>query len=115
VELQKYQELSESLTKGVIGIDQIVSSIGTSDKQVEKIVQDDLILLISSGILKPVSIVYLLVVDKDLESYPYFLSEIKKNFEFYFSEILFELEAIEGHENLVFSGFNLAIKKILKL
>ena len=72
-------------------------------------------MLISSGNLKPVSIVYLLIVDKDMESYPYFLSQIKENFEFQFSDILFELKAIEGHEGIAFSGFDLVIKKILKL
>ncbi len=114
-DIKQYQELSESLTKGIIGIDQIVSALGTSDKQIERITQDDLILLISSGQLKPVSIVYILVVEKDMESYPYFLSEIKNKFESYFSDILFELKAIEGHEDLVFSGFDIALKKLLKL
>jgi len=114
-EIKQYQELADSLIKGVLGIDKIVSALGTSDKQIERITQGDLILLISSGSLKPVSIVYILIVDKDMESYPYFLSEIKNKFEFYFSEVLFELESIKGHEDLVFSGFDLAVKKLLKL
>jgi len=113
-EAKQYQELADSLTKGVIGIDKLVSAISSSDKQIEKIVQDDLTLLTSFRDLKPVSILYVLIVNKDMESYPFILSQITNKFEFYFKEILLNLKSIEGHENLVFSGFDLTIKNILK-
>jgi len=109
-----YNEITEKLSKGIIGIDSIVAYLSKSEKKVKRIVQDDLVFLISKGNIPEINTAYVLIIDRDMESFPFFLNQIKNKFEYLFRNVLLHLEVIKGNEELVFSGYTEIIEDLLK-
>ena len=108
-----HSSIEKIFTRGLVGIDQIVSSIThTEDKRIKKIKQDDVHILLDYG-QEPIPLIYALVVFNEMNSIKYFLRRVATKFDKFFKHILLDLNAIKGKEEQIFSTFNEKMIKIL--
>lgn len=112
---QNSEDKETFFSKGLLGIEEIISTItNTSDKKIKQITHRDFFLLLNHGSEEYSSMTYSLVVNKDMESLRYFLKYIKQEFENNFKSILINIEDIEGSEKKIFSGFDDILKNMIK-
>lgn len=102
-------------SRGLIGINDIISSITYSDEEkIEKIRHGEFLILLKHG-EEPFSfIIYALLIEKDMNSTRYFLKTIKNQFQELYRNILLNLDGLEEDEKNIFSSFDIIIKNILK-
>jgi len=101
-------------TRGLVGIDQIVSAIThTENKRIKKIDQEDVHIILDYGD-EPVPLIYALIVFKEMNSTKYLLKTMSKKFDKFYKHILLDLEAVKGKEAQIFSTFNAKLIKILE-
>jgi hypothetical protein len=101
---------------GIVGIESIITAItDTQTEKIDKIKHDDAFILLEYGTIEP-SITYALVVKKDLSSLRHLLQSIKRKFEFYYKDILPNLNKFSEikDQGRLFEDFNPIIKNILK-
>ena len=113
--LIKPREMDLFFSRGIIGINDIISSITTTeDEKIEKIKQGEFVILLKSGD-EPLSfITFCLLIKKEMISINYFLKTMKNQFQNFYKNILLNLDLIEGKERKIFSKFDVIIKNILK-
>jgi len=102
-------------SKGLVGIDEIISTItNTSEEKIKQITHRDFFLLLNHGSEEYSNMTYSLVVNKSMESLRYFLKLIKREFENKYRNILINIEAIEGSEEEIFSSFDTILRNMIK-
>ncbi|MBD3341938.1 MAG: hypothetical protein GF353_22745 [Candidatus Lokiarchaeota archaeon] len=100
---------------GIMGIENIIATITDSENEkINKISQGDSLILLEYGEKKPSSLIYALMVKKDIGSYRYFLIKIKESFESFYSDILNSLDSFEENKELLFRSYDIIIKNIIK-
>ncbi len=104
----------EIFSGGIAGLEQLIASVtGGEREEITRIDQEDSIILLEYGKVG-ISIIYALVVKKDLVSLRYFLQKLKEHFESFYKNILTTLEALrvgEGQERL-FLSFGRIVKRL---
>ncbi|MBD3195850.1 MAG: hypothetical protein GF317_12385 [Candidatus Lokiarchaeota archaeon] len=100
-------------SKGITGVETIISVITkTSKDKINKIEQEEKILFLEYGIRAP-SLLYVLVVKRDLESYTYLLKNIRNQFEAFYNQILMKLSEIPENQEKLFSSFHILLNYII--
>ncbi|MCK4688322.1 MAG: hypothetical protein KAT66_09330 [Candidatus Lokiarchaeota archaeon] len=100
---------------GIIGINEIFSSITNTDKlKIKKIKQGESFIHLEYGD-EPLSyIIFIVLAEKKMTSVNFFLKIIKKQFQSLYKDFLINNKSIEGYEKELFSSFDIIIKNILK-
>ena len=109
----QFKTLAEKLSKGIMGIDQIINAISNKQKDVERIIQEEIIFLLQSRDIDGISLSYILLVNKGLDSFPYFLKKLIKKFEDDYKSILLHLDVIIGKEDKMFAHFDTILNDIM--
>jgi len=103
------------LTKGIIGIDDIIGSIrGIKTHKLEVIQHGNFLLLLRSGDIEYKSLTFALLIKKEMNSMRYFLTQIKKQFQGFYRDIFAEYELLNGEQVEMFGSFDLILKDLLK-
>ncbi len=111
----EYEAKEKILSKGIIGINQIVSIItDTQDKKINKIEQGDFLILIEYSDEYMTPIVFALLINKEMNSVVYFLNIIKREFLNFYKDILPNLHLFKGSEQELFSNFNNYLVNLIK-
>ncbi len=109
----QFKEIAEKLSKGIMGIDLIISAITKKQEELEKLVQDELIFLLKTRDIGNASISYIVLVNKEMDSFPYFLKKTIKKFEYDYKSILLHLDAIKGKEKKIFANFDNILNRMV--
>ena len=108
---QKYNFNPDLISEGIFGIQTIISAItATPNKIIHRIEQKGFIILIDSSD----SVIYAMVVNKELKSLYYFLNTIRNNFESIYKSLIKDLHLIRGREEIYFLGFDEILNEILE-
>jgi hypothetical protein len=100
--------------RGISGIEKIISLItDTKAEKINKIQQDENLIKFEYG-LNPSSLVYMLMVKKDLISSNHLLRLIRKQFESFYKDILTNLDELNEDQNQLFLSFNIIMDNILQ-
>ena len=100
---------------GIIGINEIFSSITNTDKlKIKNIKQGECFIHLEYGDELLSSIIFIVLAEKEMTSMNFFLKIIKKQFQSLYKDFLINHESIEGYEKELFSSFDIIIKNILK-
>ncbi len=106
----------EMFSGGIAGIEKLIASVtGGERERITRIDQEDSIILLEYGKVG-ISIIYALVVKKDLLSLRYFERRLKQQFESFFKNILTNLEGLnigEGKDRL-FLSFERIVNRLEK-
>ncbi len=106
----------EMFSGGITGLEQLLASVtGGEREKITRIDQEDSIILLEYGKVG-ISIIYALVVKKDLVSLRYFLQKLKEQFESFYKNILTNLEGLhvgEGQDRL-FLSFERIVNRLQK-
>lgn len=101
------------IPKAIIGTGDVINTIIKAKKsKTTKIKQGNLSIVLDYGDNAPF-LIFALIIHKEMKSYQYFLSLIKRQFEGFYKEILNEYHQIEGKEQKLFSSFDLIIQNII--
>ncbi len=101
----------EFIPGGLLGIETIISAItDTPEKKINRIEQKNRIFLM----IRSDSIIYTLIVNKEMRSIHFFLESIKERFENLYKSIIKDLSLIRGREEIYFVSFDAELKNILK-
>lgn len=104
-------------SRGVIGIDNIISIISNSkNKSIQQIKHGDFLILINYG-EEPFSfIVFCLLVEREMKSLNYFIKKIKEEFQRMYSPVLYNITQLEleDQEKKIFSGFDEILMGMIK-
>jgi hypothetical protein len=110
-----FEESKSILSSGIIGIDDIVSKIIESDSEhIDMIKQEHFLILLNYGDKSLSSIIYSLIVNKDMKSFTYFLKTIKNEFQKTYKNILPNLNELKEVEDKLFLGFDKYIIKLIE-
>ena len=112
-----YKKLNILFPRGIIGIQDIISFI--PDKQVnnkiQKIKKGEFLVHLRYSDKEFSSLIYCLVINKEMRSIDYFFKILQKRFESFYKYILVDLAQIEINEmDKLFLSFDKIIKEILK-
>ena len=111
----KIEERKTILSSGIIGIDAVVSKIIKSDSEhIDIIKQEDFLILLNYGDQPLSSIIYSLIVNKDMKSFSYFLKTMKSEFQKTYRNILINLSELKDVEDKLFLGFDKYIIKMME-
>ncbi|MHA1106043.1 MAG: hypothetical protein ACTSPN_10045 [Promethearchaeota archaeon] len=115
---QKSQFKSENIdrifSKGISGIEKIITLITNSKvDKINKIQQDEYLILFEYG-LDPSSLIYIFIVKEDLFSSIHLLRSVRKHFESFFREILLNLDDLYENQEQIFLSFNNIMDIILQ-
>jgi hypothetical protein len=112
--IEPQREYKTLFSAGIIGIDNILAIItNTKDEKVDKIKQEESLILLEYGSEIAPQIIYALIVKQDLKSNIYFLKMIKRQFESFYKEILSELNNLKGNEEQLFMSFDIILKDMI--
>ncbi|MBD3228936.1 MAG: hypothetical protein GF329_12175 [Candidatus Lokiarchaeota archaeon] len=101
-------------SKGLMGIEDVLVQIaGGRDKKINKIKQEDFVILIKYGDSTLSNILFCLLIEKEMDSSEYFLDLIRKRFREQYRTILNHLNEINGKEKLVFSSFDYTLQELI--
>ena len=101
----------EYLPGGLLGIEKIISAVtDTPEKKIHRIEQKGLIFII----LRSESVIYTLVVKKEMRSVHFFLESVMGRFENLYKSIIKDLNLIRGREDIYFVGFETELNEILE-
>jgi len=98
------------LTKGIVGIDYVLSKITDTQRESTKKIRHGEILILLDYYE---NLIFALLVEREMESLLYFLKKIKKHFVEYYKSILGNLDSIKGSEENFFSSFNILINDLI--
>jgi hypothetical protein len=105
-------------SRGIIGIDTILSVISNSTPEVNKglqqIKQGDFLILLNYGDKSLSHIIFCLLVKKEMKSLFYFNKKAKDEFQKIYSPILSTINQLDYYELNIFSGFDKVLKQMLK-
>jgi hypothetical protein len=102
-------------SKGLIGIEEIISLITrTKGDKIQKINQEDQIMIFNYGTDGLESLIFCIIVNKDMVSMAFFLKILQTAFQNHFKSLLNDLEAIEGKEFIIFNKFSEEIDYLIK-
>ena len=117
-QIKKFPKIEESkliLSSGIIGIDNIISGIADSNSEhIDTIKQEDFLILLNYGDQPLSSIIFCLIVSKDMKSFRYFLKTIKNEFQQIYKNILINLNELKDVEDKLFLGFDVNIIKLIE-
>jgi len=117
-QIRKFPKIEESkqiLSSGIIGIDTIISRITDSNSEyIDTIKQEDFLILLNYGNHPSLSIIYCLIVNKDMKSFRYFLKTIQNEFQKIYKNILIHLNELKDVEDNLFLGFDVNIVKLIE-
>ena len=118
LQIIKFPKIEESkliLSSGIIGIDDIISNIAYSNSEhIDTIKQEDFLILLNYGDQPLSSIIFCLIVSKDMKSFHYFLKTIKDNFQQVYKNILINLDELNDIEDKLFLAFDENIIKLIE-
>jgi hypothetical protein len=101
-------------SRGLIGIESIISLITkTKGDKIQRINQEDQIMIFNYGTNGLESLIFCIIVDDDMVSMTFFLKVLQKLFQNRFKLLLNDIEAIEGRENIIFDKFKEEIDNLL--
>jgi len=111
----KNQKTELFISRGIFGIDEIISLITKTEKEnIEKIHQEDFIIILEYA-NEPISFIILcLLIKKEMNSSSYFLKMVKNNFELLYKNIILNIDSLEGTESKLFQSFDKTIKELIK-
>ncbi|MFX1338271.1 MAG: hypothetical protein ACFFDK_06660 [Promethearchaeota archaeon] len=119
IQIKKFPKIEESkliLSSGIIGIDAIISKITDSKSEhIDTIKQEDFLVLLNYGDDSLSSIIYCLIVNKDMMSFHYFLKTIKNKFQQIYKNILINLNELKEVEDKLFLGFDKNLINLIEL
>ena len=93
-------------SKGLIGIEKVISLITkTKEDQIQRINQEDRIMIFTYGTDGLDSLIFCITVNDDMVSMAFLLKTLQKLFQNRFKSLLSDLEAIEGKEFIIFDKF----------
>ncbi len=107
------KEIEDILPGGIIGIEQIISTITKSDKEKIKIIRRKNSIFCIDQSEKFPNLTYILIVKKELVSIYHFLNLIKKQFEEIYKEILLNAENLKEDKYTLLSNFSSVINNLL--
>ena len=108
------ENIDRLFSKGISGIEKLITTItNTKTERIDKIQQDDFLIMFEYGTV-PISLIYVLIVKKDLISSNHLLKIIRIRFESFFKEILLNLDKIEEDQEKIFISFNNIMENILR-
>lgn len=108
------ENIDRLFSKGISGIEKLITTItNTKTERIDKIQQDDFLIMFEYGNV-PISLIYVLIVKKDLISSKHLLKIIRIRFESFFKEILLNLDNIEEDQEKIFISFNNIMENILR-
>ena len=111
----KIEESKLILSSGIIGIDNIISGIADSNSEhIDTIKQEDFLILLNYGDQPLSSIIFCLIVSKDMKSFRYFLKTIKNEFQQIYKNILINLNELRDVGDKLFLGFDGYIIKLIE-
>ena len=101
----------EMISGGILGIESIVSAItDTHNRKISRIEQKGMIILLEYS----ESVIYTVVVNKEMRSIHHFLNSVKESFEETYKNYIEDINLIRGKEEIYFVGFDTTIKEILE-
>ena len=101
----------EYLPGGLLGIEKIISAVtDTPEKKIHRIEQKGLIFIM----IRSESVIYTLVVKKEMRSIHFFLESVMERFENLYKRIIKDLNLIRGREEIYFVGFDTELNEILE-
>jgi hypothetical protein len=107
-------ETGQLYSSGLSGIDAIVSRItGTNDKRIDKIEHDNKYIFLDYGAV-PFNLTFALAIKKDLISLRHLLLTIKKQFESFYREVLYQLDSFKGPQDLLFGSFEVILQSLIQ-
>lgn len=110
----KSENIDRIFSKGISGIEKIITLITNSKtEKINKIQQDDYLIIFEYG-LNPSSLIYIFIVRKDLFSSIHLLRSVKMHFESFFREILLNLDDLDEVQEKIFLSFDELMDKILQ-
>lgn len=108
------ENINGVFSKGISGIEKVITLItNTKIERIKKIQQDDFLMMFDYS-SPPLSLIYVLIVKKDLISSTHILKVVKMQFESLFKEILMNLGKIKEDQENLFISFNNIMEKILQ-
>ncbi|MBN1215959.1 MAG: hypothetical protein JXA99_11040 [Candidatus Lokiarchaeota archaeon] len=107
------KEIEDILPGGIIGIEQIVSTITKSDKEKINIIRRKNSIFCIDQSEKFPNLTYILIIKKELVSIYHFLNLIKKQFEEIYKEILLNAENLKEDKYILLSNFSSVINNLL--
>ena len=114
-EASKIEKTDTLVSRGIFGIDEIISTITKTDKQtIEKIQQGDFLILLEYGTQPITFVIFCLLIKKDTNSSRYILRTIKDKFQLLYKSILLNIEAIGGIQQEIFISFDKIMKQLIK-
>ena len=114
-EESKIEKTKTLFSRGIFGIDEIISTITKTDKQtIEKIQQGKFLILLEYGNVPIKFVIFCLLTKKDTNSSRYILKLIKNKFHFLYKSILLNIEAIGGIQQELFISFDKIMKELIK-
>ncbi len=100
---------------GRFGFVDIIGAITKSEKsESDKIILGDLMFMYKYADPPYSSIMFVLIVQKEMISFSYLLNSIKNQFQGFYSKILLEMDLFKGIEELFFSSFDVLLKNLIK-
>lgn len=108
------ENIDRIFSKGISGIEKIITLItDTKTERINKIQQDDFLIMFEYGNV-PLSLIYVLIVKKDLISSKHLLKIVRIRFESFFKEILVNLDNIKEDQEKIFINYNAIMEEILQ-
>ncbi|MBY9014295.1 MAG: hypothetical protein KGD68_01250 [Candidatus Lokiarchaeota archaeon] len=108
------ENIDRIFSKGISGIEKIIALItNTKTERINKIQQEDFLIMFEYG-NTPFSLIYALIVKKDLNSSKHLLKIVRIQFESFFKEIILNLDNIEEDQESIFTSFNDMMEEILQ-
>lgn len=109
------QEKEKVFSKAIIGINDIFSAItDTQNKNIKKIKQENLIVILDYIDLPSTTITFALLVDKDTSSAIYFLKILKEQFQNFYKDILTDISKIKENKKEFFTSFDAVLINLLE-
>ena len=102
-------------SKGLIGIDQVMSNITKSEEGKSKQIKiGDYNFMYKNADVPYSSIMFVLVVKKEMVSFSFLLKSIKNQFQGFYKDTLLEMNSLKGIEELFFSSFDVILRNLIK-
>ena len=113
-EFEEKVDRKEILSEGILGINDIINRCSAkADENLESIHHGNFIILLQYSEAPLSNIAYALIVNKEMNSFKYFLNQIKLQFQGFYKELLLNLENLRGHESELFGSFDVIIDNLI--
>ncbi len=110
----KLSESDNIFSRGIIGIESVISNVTkTEEKNIDKIRQGDLLILLKRGDEPISNLIIGLFIKREMKSANYILKQIKKRFQENYKDVLINLDSLKRFEGL-FRSFDIFLSDILK-